>query len=76
MITYVRDVDNKVGKLYVDGAYVGGYTMTGSINNVSNVLHFGTYGSGEYYTGKMDDARLYNAALTADEVASLYNALK
>ena len=73
MVTYVRDVENKVGKLYVDGNYVGRYEMTGSINNVSNELRFGTYGDGEYYTGKMDDARLYNKALTEAEVLALYN---
>ena len=73
MLTYVRDVENKVGSLYVDGSYVGGYSMGATINNVTNELRFGTYGGGEYYTGKMDDARLYDRALYAEEIAALYS---
>ena len=71
MMTYVRDVENKVGQLYVDGSYVCNYNMS-SPNNYNNTLWFGTYGAGEYYKGKMDDVRLYNRALTADEIAALY----
>ena len=72
MVTFVRDVENKVGQLYVDGCYVGGYSMGSIINDVSNELRFGTYGEGEYYTGKMDDASLYDRALSAEEIAALY----
>lgn len=72
MVTYVRDVENHVGQLYVDGSYVGGYADTD--NNVTGPLKFGTYGSGEYYKGKMDDVSLYNRALSASEVAELYPA--
>ena len=71
MMTYVRDVENKVGQLYVDGSYVCNYNMS-SPNNYNNTLWFGTYGAGEYYKGKMDDVRLYNRALTAEEIAALY----
>lgn len=71
MMTYVRDVENKVGQLYVDGSYVCNYKMS-SPNNYNNTLWFGTYGAGEYYKGYMDDARLYNRALTAEEIAALY----
>lgn len=73
MITFVRDTESRVGRLYVDAVYVGSYTTTGTINNDTNELRFGTYGGGEYYTGKMDDARLYNKALTAEEITALYN---
>ena len=72
MVTFVRDVENMVGQLYVDGCYVGGYSMGSPINDVTNELRFGTYGDGEFYTGKMDDARLYDRALSAEEVAALY----
>ena len=72
MLTFVRDVENMVGQLYVDGCYVGGYSMGSPINDVTNELRFGTYGEGEYYTGKMDDARLYDRALSAEEIAALY----
>ena len=71
MMTYVRDVENKVGQLYVDGSYVCNYNMS-SPNDYNNTLWFGTYGAGEYYKGYMDDVRLYNRALTAEEIAALY----
>ena len=71
MMTYVRDVENKVGQLYVDGSYVCNYNIS-SPNNYNNTLWFGTYGAGEYYKGYMDDVRLYNRALTAEEIAALY----
>ena len=74
MLTYVRDVENKCGSLYIDGEYSGQYAMTGAINDVSNELRFGTYGDGEYYTGSMDDARLYKGVLSPYEIKALYTA--
>lgn len=72
MVTYVRDVENKVGQVYVDGKYVCQYKMTYGPNNDHHTLLFGTYDDGEYYKGYMDDVRLYNRALTAEEIAALY----
>lgn len=71
MMTYVRNVEKMVGQLYVDGIYVCEYKMTG-INDSPTTLWFGTYEVGEWYNGKMDDVRLYNRALTAEEIAALY----
>lgn len=71
MMTYVRNVEKMVGQLYVDGIYVCEYKMTG-INDSPTTLWFGTYETGEWYIGKMDDVRLYNRALTAEEIAALY----
>lgn len=75
MITFVQDADNKVGQLYVDGVIKGSYSMS----TVPSVTNGNTHvlGSGmttPYYTyvGKMDEVRLYNKALTAEEVAALY----
>lgn len=73
MLTFVRDVENRVGRLYVDAEYVGGYGMSPDvINDVSNPLRFGTYGGGEFYAGKMDDVRLYDRALSSQEIFDLY----
>ena len=77
MITFVHDTNNKVGQLYVDGVYKGGYTMS-SVPNVSSdgvythVLGSGTHYRHCVYDGKMDEVRLYNKALTAAEVEALY----
>lgn len=59
MITFVHDTNNKVGQLYVDGVY-------------THVLGSGTHYRHCVYDGKMDEVRLYNKALTADEIAALY----
>lgn len=72
MLTYVRDVENRKGQLYVDGVYVGGYTISGTINNVTGNLRFGNVDGMEYYTGKIDDVRLYNIVLSPSQILSLY----
>lgn len=72
MMTYVRDVEKMVGQLYVDGIYVCEYKMTGIHDPLTTTLWFGTYETGEWYNGKMDDVRLYNRALTAEEIAAIY----
>ena len=75
MITFVHDTNNMVGQLYIDGAYIGGYSIA-SVPNVTNTYTH-VLGSGMttrycVYEGKMDEVRLYNKALTAEEVAALY----
>ena len=77
MITFVHDTNNKVGQLYVDGVYKGGYTMSSVPNVSSDGVHTHVLGSGTHYRhcvydGKMDEVRLYDKALTAAEVAALY----
>jgi len=32
----------------------------------------GSFGNGEMFDGKIDDARIYNRALSADDIAALY----
>lgn len=75
MITFVHDATNKVGQLYIDGVYKGGYSMS-TVPNVSNeCTHLLGSGMGTpycTYVGKMDEVRLYNKALTAAEVSALY----
>ena len=75
MITFVQDADNKVGQLYIDGAYIGGYSME-TVPSVSNgnthVLGSGMTTPYCTFVGKMDEVRLYDKALTAAEVAALY----
>lgn len=72
MITYVRDMETLSGYLYIDGVLNGSYIMTGKLNDVTNELCFGTYGSGEYYIGLMDDVRLYDGVLSASQIRQLY----
>ena len=37
------------------------------------MLYLGGYGAGTYLSGTLDDTRIYNRALSAGEVLSLYN---
>ncbi|PIZ98962.1 MAG: hypothetical protein COX77_02915, partial [Candidatus Komeilibacteria bacterium CG_4_10_14_0_2_um_filter_37_10] len=70
LATYDRD---DVMKLYINGVLdkSNGYSAgnDGSVNNASN-LTFGTYSDcGQYFlNGKLDDVRVYNYALTAEQV--------
>ncbi|MCI0557564.1 MAG: LamG domain-containing protein [Nitrososphaera sp.] len=64
--------------VYVDG--VVSYTITGGWHYVTvttasalsgNAIKIGTIGTG-FFTGTLDDVRIYNRALSADEVKQLY----
>lgn len=62
-------------KLYVDGAEVD--SDTGALNSVTPTgdMHIGVFGTDLTfdYTGDIDDVRIYNKALTADEVQQIYD---
>ncbi len=65
-------------KLYIDGvssaAVSIGDTSPGSLANAN--LNIGKIGGGsvpEYFNGSIDDARIYNRVLSAQEVLNLYN---
>ncbi len=67
-------------KIYVNGATVSGSWETGAmpaamVNNSVSVLIGGRFVTGtpaEYFVGSIDEARLYNVVLTADEIRRLY----
>ena len=63
-------------RVYLDGVQVGAttartLTVGSSAWNVGSAT--GLDPANYYYKGKMDDIRIYNRAITAAEVASLYN---
>ena len=57
--------------LYVDGKLVAGPTATASVP-VANALALtiGSLGTNYYWTGQIEDVRIYNRALSTDEVAA------
>jgi hypothetical protein len=61
--------------LYVDGVLsnngvASGTVVTLATNDSAGIGH--AIGFSEYYNGSLDDARIYNRALSAQEVAQLY----
>jgi len=73
MITSV--LKNDTVKHYVNEKFVGSGTLTGPIMLDTKPLEIGrdTPGGVEYYHGKIDDIRIYNRALTATEIDSIYD---
>ncbi len=68
--TYDRNTLN----LYVDGALVTTANYPGIDTFSSNTL---TIGAGyNYYIGHLDEARIYSRALSAAEIAAIYNATR
>ncbi|PYQ17234.1 MAG: hypothetical protein DMF79_17750, partial [Acidobacteria bacterium] len=71
-------VDASGARLYVDGAEKGSLGWTGVAGAVSTTepVHVGCYpgafGGAEYFEGAADDVRIYPGALTASDVADLY----
>ena len=66
--------------LYKNGALVGSNAHTfASVKNSTNPLYLGNYNGNEYtqqFSGDMGIVRIYNKALSADEVLLNYNANK
>jgi hypothetical protein len=65
-------------KLYQDGLLVSSYLIGGTLKSFSQGLEIGRYsgaseGSINYFIGKIDDVRIYNRALTQDEISYLAN---
>jgi FlaG/FlaF family flagellin (archaellin) len=61
--------------LYVDGVLNGTSSSSSTFNTNSNRWTFGRWGSskpGNYFSGDIDDVRLYNRALNSTEVQQLY----
>jgi len=49
-------------------------TKTGSIAITSSNVRIGGHPTGSYYlNGSLDDVRIYNRALSADEIQALYS---
>jgi hypothetical protein len=59
--------------IFVDGTY----RANASINltqsaSYSDILSIGGYSGGQYWNGSIDDVRIYNQSLTADEIGQIY----
>jgi len=63
--------DNEVLRLYLDGEEVASAPRGGPINPADSTLCLGTYAEGHsraFFQGALDEVRLYDRALTAEEI--------
>ena len=76
-VMYVYSDSSNVHTLYIDGVAVATATITSSIyyTGATNTLIGSHATNGNFLTGQVDDIRVLNRALTADEVANLANDL-
>jgi hypothetical protein len=68
-------------RLYINGVLVNSDSQTGTLNTNANGMSIGVFGGfngvrGYYYNGNISSVKVYNRALTAEEVQQNYNALK
>ena len=63
-------------KLYVNGVRLASLFKAGAINRFGQDIHIGKIKNyaNAFTPGVMDDIRIYNRALTSEEIISLYNA--
>lgn len=75
LVTVTHNLSGKIFKIYIDGEEYTTKTYVGTLVNASNrPLTLGWRGSGSnYFTGSIDDVRLYNRALSANEIKLLYD---
>ncbi len=59
--------------LYKNGLAVGSFNFTGTLGSSGVNLSIGGSIGSNYFTGKVDETRIYNRALSAGEVTALYN---
>jgi hypothetical protein len=66
--------DGNVGRLYVDGTLVGGETKVATFTANNSPLRIGKTGRTDfpyYFNGVIDEIRIYNTALTNNQVAKV-----
>ena len=66
--------DGEKMRVYLDGLEIGSKTKPGRITSggAADAFIGSSGGRGEFFGGLMDDLRIYNFALTADQIARLY----
>ncbi len=69
---FVVTYDTGVVKMYINSNLIGTYTITGTATSQGNV-YFGCHPSlGDFFDGNLDDAAIYNRALSQSEITQLY----
>jgi len=63
--------------IYVNGSAIGSFAISGQATTLNGPLNIGRRGPSNinYFPGVIDDARIYNRALSASDIAALYNSI-
>jgi hypothetical protein len=71
-VTMVHDGVDDI--IYVDGVEVNRVPAPGTLNSTARPLGMGNNNTsgGQYFIGALDEVKIYNKALTAEEVGNLY----
>ena len=71
-VTMVHDGENDI--IYVNGIEANRKPAAGTLNTTARPLGFGSnpVDGGQYFIGALDEVKIYNKALTAEEAAKLY----
>jgi len=66
--------DGSTIRVYVDGVEDGNYSISGTIDSATHPLLIGkgAGGYGRYFNGTIDEVRIYNRALSEEEIKWLY----
>jgi hypothetical protein len=72
-VTMVHDGENDI--IYLDGVEVNSKPVMGTLNSTGRPLGFGNnpINGGQYFIGALDEVKIYNKALTPQEIENLYN---
>jgi hypothetical protein len=75
---FVGTFEKGIGaKIYLNGVLKGSLSTSASIvHTPSSVLNIGRYSGGVYFKGSISDVRIYNRALSVDEINQLFNAIR
>lgn len=68
-------------RLYINGVLVNSDSQSGTINTNASGMSIGVFGGyngarGYYYNGNLSICKIYNRALSADEISQNFNALR
>jgi len=73
---YAMTYDNSILKIYRDGVLRNSVNAVGTVANITQPITIGRYfvdGAPTAWNGSIDEVRIYNRALTAQEILNLYN---
>ncbi len=72
MLTWTYNSVGPLNTVYIDGVQSGATTATAAQNFTPTTVDIGSYGTGEYFGGDIDDVRIYNRVLSAADIAQLF----